>query len=95
MEEEKASDASSIHDYIMKMQASNTYKALIGSVIVKLTLKDKIIKKKSPQGLDSFYNSRKEIDNIHYDHSQNQLQSTNSSDISSSFFIEATLRSIN
>ena len=79
----------------MKMQASNTYKALIDSAIVKLTLKGKIMKKKTPQGLDSIYNSRKEIENIHYDHSQNQLQSTNSSDISSSIFIEAILRSIN
>ena len=49
----------------MKMQASNTYKALIDSAIVKLTLKGKIMKKKTPQGLDSIYNSRKEIENIH------------------------------
>ena len=56
----------------------------IDSVVVKLTLEGKI-NKKTPQGLDSFYNSTKEIGNIRYDHSQNQLQSTNSSDISSPF----------
>ena len=48
-----------------------------------------IINKKTRQGLDSFYNSTKEIDNIQYNQSQNQLQSTNSSDIISSFLSEA------
>ena len=72
----------------MKTQASNANKALIDSVIVKLTLEGKIINKKSPEGLDSFYNSTKEIDNIQYDHSYNQLQSTNSADINSSFLSE-------
>ena len=74
----------------MKTQASNADKILIDSVIVKLTLESKIINKKSPQGLDLFYNSTKEIDNIQYNHSQNQLQSTNLSDINSSFLSEAT-----
>ena len=72
----------------MKTQASNADKVLIDSVIVKLILEGKIINKKTLQGLDSFYNSAKEIDNIQYDHSQNQLQSTNMTDINSSFFSE-------
>ena len=59
----------------------------INSVVVKLTLEGKI-NKKPPQGLDSFYNSTKEIDDIQYDHSQNQLQSTNSSDINSPFLLD-------
>ena len=78
-EKKKCPDTSSIYDYIMKTQASNADKALIDSVIVKLTPEGKIINKKTLQGLDSFYNSTKEIDNIQYDHSRNQLQSTNSS----------------
>ena len=57
-------------------------------VIVKLILEGKIINKKTPLGLDSFYNSTKEIDNIEYDHSHNQLQKTNSADINSSFLNE-------
>ena len=57
-------------------------------VIVKLILEGKIINKKTPLGLDSFYNSTKEIGNIEYDHSHNQLQSTNSADINSSFLNE-------
>ena len=73
----------------MKTQASNADKALINSGIVKLTLEGKIINKKTPQRLDSFYNFTKEIDNIQYNYSQNQLQSTNSSDINSSFLSEA------
>ena len=72
----------------MKTQASNADKVLTDSVIVKLILEGKIINKKTLQGLDSFYNSAKEIDNIQYDHSQNQLQSTNMTDINSSFFSE-------
>ena len=58
------------------------------ALFIKLTLEGKIINKKTSQGLDSFYYSTKEIDNIQYDHSQNQLQSTNSSDINSSFLSE-------
>ena len=53
----------------MKTQASNAGKALIDSVIVKLTLEGKVTNKKAPQGLDSFYKFEKEIDNIQYDHS--------------------------
>ena len=87
-EKKKRLDTSSIYDYIMKTQALNADKALIDSAIVKLTLEGTIINKKTPQGLDSFYNSTKEIDNIQYDQSHNQLQSTNSTDISSSFFSE-------
>ena len=59
----------------------------IDSVVVKLTLEGKI-NKNPPQGLDSFYNSTKEIDNIQHDHSQNQLQSTNSADINSPFLLD-------
>ena len=78
-EKKKCPDTSSIYDYIMKTQASNADKVLIDSVIVKLTPEGKIINKKTLQGLDSFYNSTKETDNIQYDHSRNQSQSTNSS----------------
>ena len=87
-EKKKQPDTSSIYDYIMKTQASNAEKALIDSVIIKLTLEGKIINKKTPQGLDSFYNSTQEIGNIQYDHSHNQLQSTNSTNINSSFHSE-------
>ena len=61
---------------------------LIESVIVKPILEGKIVNKKTPQGLDSFYNSTNEIDNIQYNHSQTQLQGTNLSDINSSFLSE-------
>ena len=57
----------------MKTQATKAGKALIDSVIVKLTLERKIINKKTPQSLDSFYNSTKVIDNIQFDYSHNQL----------------------
>ena len=57
----------------MKTQATNAGKALIDSVIVKLTLERKIINKKTPQSLDSFYNSTKVIDNMQFDYSHNQL----------------------
>ena len=87
-EKKKRPDTSSIYDYIMKTQASNADKVLIESVIAKLTLEDKIVNKKTPQSLDSFYNFTKEIEYIQYDHSQNQLQSTNSSDINFSFLSE-------
>ena len=53
-EKKKYPDTSSIYDYIMKTQAPNADKALIDSVIVKLALEDKIINKKTLQGLDSF-----------------------------------------
>ena len=52
------------NEYIMKTEALNVNKALIGNVIFKLTLERKIINKKIPQCLDSFYNSTKEIDKI-------------------------------
>ena len=52
-EKKKGPDTSSIYDYIMKMQASNADKALIDSVIVKLTLEGKIINKKTPQGMEA------------------------------------------
>ena len=71
-EKKKLPGTSSIHDYIMKIQALNADKALIDSVIVKLKLEGKIIDTPpptppppNPQGLDSFYDSTKEIDNIH------------------------------
>ena len=57
-EKEKVPDTSSIYDYILKTQASNADKALIDSAIVKLTLEGKIINKKPPRDLDSFYNSK-------------------------------------
>ena len=72
-EKKKRPDTSSIYDYIMKTQATNAGKALIDSVIFKLTLERKIINKKTPQSLDSFYNSTKVIDNIQFDYSHNQL----------------------
>ena len=77
------------NEYIMKTEALNVNKALIDNVIFKLTLEGKIINKKTPQCLDSFYNSTKEIDKIQYGHSQNQRQSTNFPDINSSFLSEA------
>ena len=40
-EKKKRPDTSSMYDYIMKTQASNADKALIDSVIVKLTLERK------------------------------------------------------
>ena len=49
-EKRKRSDT---YEYIMKMQASNTDKVLIGSNIVKLILEGKIVNKNNPQGLDS------------------------------------------
>ena len=51
-EKKKYPDTFSIYDYIMK--TPNADKALIDSVIVKLVLEDKIINKKTLQGLDSF-----------------------------------------
>ena len=53
-EKKKYPDTFSIYDYIMKTQTPNADKALIDSVIVKLVLEDKIINKKTLQGLDSF-----------------------------------------
>ena len=82
-EKKKRPDTSSIYDYIMKTQASNADKALIESAIVKLTLEGKIVNKKTPQDLHSFYKSTKKIYYMQYDHSQNQLQNTNSPDINS------------
>ena len=52
-EKRKRSDTSSTYEYIMKMQASNADKVLIGSIIVKLILEGKIVNKNNPQGLDS------------------------------------------
>ena len=52
-EKRKRSDTSSTYEYIMKMQASNADKVLIGSIIVKLILECKIVNKNNPQGLDS------------------------------------------
>ena len=43
----KRPDTSSIYDYIMETQASNADKALLDSVIIKLTLEGKIINKKT------------------------------------------------
>ena len=77
------------NEYIMKTEALNVNKALIDNVIFKLTLEGKIINKNTPQCLDSFFNSTKEIDKIQYGHSQNQRQSTNFLDINSSFLSEA------
>ena len=51
-------------------------------------MEEKIINKKTPQGLDSFHHSRKLIDNIQYEHSHNQLQGTSSAYINSSFLSE-------
>ena len=73
----------------MKTEALNADKALIDNVIFKLTLEGKIINKNTPQCLDLFFNSTKEIDKIQYGHSQNQRQSTNFLDINSSFLSEA------
>ena len=53
-EKKKCPDTFSVYDYIMKTQTPNADKALIDSVIVKLVLEDKIINKKTLQGLDSF-----------------------------------------
>ena len=73
-----------IYDYIMKTQALNADKVLIKSVIVKLTLEDKIVNQNPPQNQDSFYNSTKVADNTRHYASQNQIHYINSSDISSS-----------
>ena len=71
---------------MVKTHASIADKVLIESVIVKLTPEGSIVNKKTLQGLDSFFNSTKVIDNIHPDSPQNHC--TNSCDISSSILNE-------
>ena len=60
----------------MKAQAFSTDKALIESVIVKLTLEGKVVNEKVPQSLDCFYNCTKVIYNIQHDPSQNHYKNS-------------------
>ena len=90
-EKRKCPKSSFIYDLIIQTQALNADKVLIKSIIVKLTLEDKIVTPFSPQDKDSFYNSAKVTDNTRYDPSQNQIHCINSSDISSSIYSETAL----
>ena len=72
----------------MKTQTSNPDKVLTESVIVKLAAEGKIVNKKIPQGLDSFYNFTKIMHNIKHGASQNHCM--NSWEITSSIFTESS-----
>ena len=87
----KCPKSSFIYDHIIQTQALNADKVLIKSIIVKLTLEDKIVTPLSPQDKDSFYNFAKVTDSTRYDPSQNQIHCINSSDISSSIYIAKPL----
>lgn len=51
----KRPDVNSIHDFVMNNGASNVDKTFIQNLIDNLIEKDKILNRKTPQGLDSFY----------------------------------------
>ena len=52
--QKKRSDIDTIHDYIMKTEASNTNKTLIENLVKELIKQNILINKKNPQGLDCF-----------------------------------------
>ena len=51
----KRPDVGSIHDHIIKTQASNADRVLIESVVTNLMKENLIINKKTPSGFDSFF----------------------------------------
>ena len=50
----KRPDIDTIHDYVMRTEASNANKALIENVVKELIKQNILINKKATQGLDSF-----------------------------------------